>query len=88
MPATIVVACGLVIPMPWCGWPFSAVGERVNSLVFSIFVKPKFKNFILCIKTPQNGRLCTVPTEESIYKNLQEKIQEIHEFFKTVRLEK
>jgi len=31
MPATIVVAHGLVGPMQWCGLRFSAVGQRVNS---------------------------------------------------------
>ena len=30
MPATIIVARGLVRPMLWCGWCFSGVRERVK----------------------------------------------------------
>ena len=30
MPATIVIACGLVHPLPWCGRCFPAVGQGVN----------------------------------------------------------
>ena len=30
MAATIVVACGLLSPMQWCGRRFSAAGERVK----------------------------------------------------------
>ena len=30
MPSKIVVACGLLSPMQWCGWRFSAAGQRVN----------------------------------------------------------
>ena len=30
MPATTIVACGLLSPMQWCGRHFSAVGQRVK----------------------------------------------------------
>ena len=32
MPATIVVARGLLPPMQWCGRHFSALGQRVKAL--------------------------------------------------------
>ena len=34
MPATIIVAHGLVHPLPWCGPRFPAMGQRVKTLLF------------------------------------------------------
>ena len=39
MPATIVIARGLLSPMPVYGWRFSAVGERVNILTLHFRVR-------------------------------------------------
>ena len=35
MPATIVIARGLVHPLPWCGWHFTAMGQEVKFIMES-----------------------------------------------------
>ena len=39
MPATIVVARGLLSPMQWCGWRFSAAGQRVLNVYIACFFR-------------------------------------------------